>query len=149
MGGDYWSGNPRDSHWASRMIKGMIHVSEHDDYFRINVFGGENPEIKKFLMSTSAHFAKKQNKPLVVETDDIDSVDRNVIDIIEGPNNKAGYQSYIVRATDKLDMTRLLKYLGKVEEEFRKDFDKYGEFKIQTLESAYSKYTPVKPESLY
>lgn len=128
--------NPRKSYFARKMIKGYILTRKTHEYERIVQFGGENKQIKTFLMDFAGYQAKLSNSILVVETEDKQYISNN-LKIIEGPNNKAGHMSYLVKPIKNLNYFKNMNFEEKM---FRKEFDKYNEFKTSIIELAHNKF---------
>jgi hypothetical protein len=123
-----------DHEWfAEKMLIGMVYVSADKKFGRIKTFGGINDKVKKYLMKLAIIYANNLNVPLVVEEEDIVYVENAEI---SGKSNIAGYSSYLVKSNEKLNFTMI----GKKEQEFRKSFDYYDEFKNNILELSYNKW---------
>lgn len=125
-------------YWVEKTLRGMVYtMPDRDGYTRIKVFGGEDDKVKTFLMKLAIDEAQRDGNPLVVEPEDINYVPKNNTRI-EGPNNIAGYQSYIVWYSGaSTSTTRLIA----AEKRFRRSFDRYDEFRIFILEASYGKFS--------
>ena len=125
-----------DLYWKEKCIKamgdvgGMLHENEN---YRLRLLGGETEQLKKFmLMCCVTWTAEEDNKPLYVYEEDLPLVDTDKMKITK-ERSKHGWVSLIAKPVDYKPMER-------VEKKWRKQFDKYDEFRVILLEVATAKY---------
>jgi hypothetical protein len=131
-----------DNHrWAESMIKGAINVYELDASHAVpcgivNLFGGDTPKIKTFLMKLAATYCRDHKLPFYVDAVDIQYVSKD--DFVIGElTNKTGIPRYPVEIKKPV---KDLKYLGIPELKWRRSVDKYDELLNGILEMAHSKF---------
>lgn len=134
-------GGERNDYWIDQMIKGFAYVQLHDghneNWAMLRQFGGDTPGIKKFLINCAVEYSNAANMPLWLEPDEIEFIDKRMIERLEGPSLVRGFKSYKVIPTgEKLDYTGV----AREERRWRKSIDQYDEFFNQMLELAHSKY---------
>ena len=137
-----------DDYWIEQMIKGyayvQLHEGHHDDWAMLRQFGGDTPVIKRFLISCAVEYTNTNEMPLWLEPDEINYINRKMIERVEGPSKARGFNSYKVIPTGET-----FNYTGMAasERRFRRAFDRYDEFKVRLQELAYGKYRIVPPKS--
>jgi hypothetical protein len=114
--------------WYERFIKGGVYVGGGygiEDKWYLHQLGGETPQLKQFMFRLALSYAKA---PVKVYNDDKDVLDPNVVDI--------GEDGFVTMKIPSID------YRGMVRQEklWRKQFDKYDEFKNRLLELSEAKY---------
>ncbi len=131
-------GGDQMEYFKERMIKGIIYVLQmgHRNVAFPKVFGGDNPNIRRFLMACGIEYARRENDEFYVEGDDAQAV-APAMGKLEPPNNVIGFTSQKVIPTGKeFDYDGM----GRYERAWRRTFDRYDEFKNEMMEMAYAKY---------
>ena len=120
-----------NSYWIDKFIKG--HSFAGGGYYDnarlyLHQLGGDTPQIKKFMFTLALSYAKTEGVPLFVYNDDLNMVNPSEVELKE--------KNLAVMKGKPIDWRPL-----KVQEiQFRKTFDRYGEFHNRLLELADAKY---------
>jgi hypothetical protein len=131
----------RDEYFIDKMIKGYVYVQLHeghrDNWAVLRRFGGDTPLIKRFLLNCATQYANENDMPLYLEPDEIEFIDKRMIERVENAGTARGFTSYKVIPTGEV-----LDYNGMAtaERRWRASFDRYNEFFYRVLELANSKY---------
>jgi GNAT superfamily N-acetyltransferase len=125
------------SHWKDRCIKaigdvgGMLHENEN---YRLRTLGGESEKLKRFMLLCCLTWtAEEGKKPLYVYEEDLPLVDKTIGKVKKERGSKNGWVSLVTQPVD-------YKPLEGAERAWRRKFDKYDEFKVILMETAYAKY---------
>lgn len=102
----------------------------------LRAFGGDSTPLRRFLLNCAIEYAQRENATLYLEGDEPDAVDPTMATL--GPESMVrGFRSRKVIPTGKrFDYTGM----GHAEAVWRRQFDRYDEFRIAMLEMAYAKY---------
>lgn len=114
-----------ESYWQDKAIKGLADIgpTATNNKYRLRTFGAENEQLKKFMLL----LALSWQSPIFIDDDDKTAIDEKTMGLdghwLKLKAEPIKYQS-MVRA----------------EKKFRKEFDKYDEFKVRLIEIAVGKY---------
>jgi hypothetical protein len=121
----------RNFFWMERCIKGHSFAGggyHHDDKLFLHQLGGDTPQIKKFMFMLALSYAKKERVPIKIFDDDLNMVNPSEVELAEG--NLATLKGAPINWNP----------MKAQEIQFRRTFDRYGEFKVRLLEMADAKY---------
>lgn len=124
-----------DGYWKDKCIKavgdvgGMMHENEN---YLLRRIGGDTEGLKKFMLLCCVTWtAEEDGKPLLVYEEDLPLVDTTQMKVKK--DRKNGWVSLITEPLDYKPMER-------AEKKWRKQFDKYDEFRIILMEIGSAKY---------
>ena len=134
-------GGEQNDYFIDRMILGAVNVREmesrNENWALITLFGGDTIKIKKFMLKLALSFAKNEGEELWADLEDISLVDSSFGKLIGDINLKTGFKRQQIELVGNAVP---YKDIGAQEAQFRKSFDKYGEFKERIIELAYGKF---------
>ena len=134
-------GGEQNDYFIDRMILGAVNVREmesrNENWALITLFGGDTIKIKKFMLKLALSFAKNEGEELWADLEDVSLVDSSFGKLIGDINLKTGFKRQQIELVGNVVP---YKDIGAQEAQFRKSFDKYGEFKERILELAYGKF---------
>jgi hypothetical protein len=121
----------RNFYWMEKAIKGASFAGggyHSDDRLFLHQLGGDTPQIKKFMFMLALSYAKKEGVPLKIFDDDLNMVNPSEVELKEG--NLAMMKGTPINWSP----------MKTQEAQFRRTFDRYGEFKDRIMEMAEAKY---------
>lgn len=124
-------GSEDDFYWMEKAIKGHSFAGggyHSDDKLFLHQLGGDTPQIKKFMFMLALSYAKKEGVPLKIFDNDLNMVNPSEVELDE--RNLATMKGAPINWGP----------MKAQETQFRKTFDRYGEFKDRLMEMADAKY---------
>jgi hypothetical protein len=121
----------RDFYWMERCIKGHSFAGggyHNEGKLFLHALGGDTPQIKKFMFMLALSEAKIHGEKIRIFDDDLNMVNPSEVELEEG--NWATLKGTPIN----------WKPMKAQEIQFRRTFDRYGEFKNRLLEIADAKY---------
>jgi hypothetical protein len=130
---DYWQSD-LDDFWMEKFFIGMIYASEgYSAGSKIvfpHQFAGINDEVKRYLLMLQLTDCKKFDEKLRLDQNAIDLLDQSKIQVESGRDRGQFLVTLTGNGIDYGDAAR-------EEKQFRKTFDKFGEFGEYIAETAY------------
>lgn len=127
--------------WVERMVKGFVYVSG-EKWLTTRQFGGDTPDIRRFMMGCAIERARREGADLYVEPAEAPDVPSKLATLEPASNRATGFAARRVFFTGQA-----FDYgpMGRVEARFRRSFDRYAEFKDRLLELAHAKFRQDAP----
>jgi hypothetical protein len=130
---DYWQSD-LDDYWLERFFIGMIYCSggyaSDGDMVFPHQFAGISDEVKRYLLMLQLTDCKKHNEKLRLTQIQIDLLDPSAVKTEPGHDRGQFLVTLTGKGIDYGDSVRR-------EKQFRKSFDKFGEFDVYIAETAY------------
>lgn len=128
--------NPKYNYFADSMIKGLVHIVDNNNRAFLHNFGADSIGLRRFLISCAVEYCNNQNIELYLEKDEPKYLSSDFGEVAEITNTIGFSAQKIIPTGKRIDYNSI----GKVEQKWRKSFDRYDEFYYRMIEIAYSKY---------